>query len=164
LLSIFNGMLFYVESFVDILQAFGFREMRDWIVAICSFMFMMSLLGGMVSALFVINSKLLRPPKLTTRISFRMFILSEIILIFSAIYYHVFMIGTVNPAHVIYWIAAAMMMPLLAIIGAQIMYIIFSGKMNAKKKAARDKARKIRSERTTTMEDEHSKVAKGKKK
>ena len=74
------------------------------------------------------------------------------------------MIGTVNPAHIIYWIAAVMMMPLLAIIGAQIMYIIFSGKMNAKKKAARDKARKIRSERTTTMEDEHSKVAKGKKK
>ncbi|MCK4939872.1 MAG: hypothetical protein KAR80_06205 [Rhodospirillaceae bacterium] len=149
-----------MQSFIDILVAFGFRELQEWIVAICSFMFMLSLLGGMISALFVINSKLLKPPKLTTRISFRMFILSEIILIFAAGYYHTFMVGHISGAHVVYWIAAVMMMPLLSVIGAQVMYIIFSGKMKAKKKAARDKARKIRNTRTTTMEDGHSKIAK----
>ncbi len=149
-----------MQSFIDILVAFGFRELQEWIVAICSFMFMLSLLGGMISALFVINSKLLKPPKLTTRISFRMFILSEIILIFAAGYYHTFMVGHISGAHVVYWIAAVMMMPLLSVIGAQVMYIIFSGKMKAKKKAARDKARKIRNNRTTTMEDGHSKIAK----
>ncbi len=153
-----------MQSFVDLLVAFGFRELKEWIISICSFMFMLNLLGGMISALFVINSKLLRPPKLTTRISFRMFILSEIVLIFAAAYYHTFMVGHISGAHVVYWIAAAMMMPLLAIIGAQVMYIIFSGKMKAKKKAARDKARKIRNERTTTMEDGHSKVAKARPK
>ena len=125
---------------------------------------MLSLLGGMISALFVINSKLLKPPKLTTRISFRMFILSEIILIFAAGYYHTFMVGHISGAHVVYWIAVVMMMPLLSVIGAQVMYIIFSGKMKAKKKAARDKARKIRNTRTTTMEDGHSKIVKTKRK
>lgn len=153
-----------MDSYIDVLVAFGFREMRDWIITICSFMFVMSFLGGMISALFVINSKQLHPPKLKDRISFRMFILSEIILIFSAGYYHTFMIGKISPAHAVYWIAASMMMPLLAVIGAQIMYIIFSGKMNAKKKAARDLARKNRSTRTATMEDDHSKTAKGNKK
>ena len=153
-----------MQSFVDVLVAFGFRELREWIIAICSFMFMLSLLGGMISALFIINSKLLKPPKLTTRISFRMFILSEIILIFAAGYYHTFMVGHISGAHIVYWIAALMMMPLLAIIGAQLMYIIFSGKMRAKKKAVRDKARKVRTTRTTTMEDEHTKVGKTKPK
>ena len=153
-----------MQSFLDVLVAFGFKELKEWIIAICSFMFMLSFLGGMISALFVINSKLLRPPKLTTRISFRMFILSEVMLIFAAIYYHIFMVGHISGAHVVYWIAAAMIMPLVAIIGAQIMYIIFSGKVRAKKKAVRDNARKIRNERTTTMEDGHAKVAKTKPK
>lgn len=131
-----------MQAFIDILASFGFREMRQWIIAICSFMFIINFLGGMISAMFFINSKALELPKLTTRISFRMFLLSEIALVFSAVYYHTFMVGKITSAHVVYWMSSAMMMPLLAVIGAQLLYIMFSGRMRQKKRALKELKRR----------------------
>lgn len=119
-------------TFTELLRAFGFSEQRDWIILICSVLFLSNFFGGILAGFMFINAKSLVKPKLTERLSFRMFLLSEIVMVFAASYYHLFMIESIDVVHVIYWVTAGFMAPLLAVIGAQIVYVMFSGRIKAK--------------------------------
>ena len=149
------------KAFLDVIASFGFEKERDWVLVLSFVFIVANSIGGMISGLFIVYSSSLRRPKLKTRISFRLFIVGEAMLFIFAIYYQVFVAETLSLAHFIYWVAMMMIMPLLAIIGAQTMYIAFMAKINAKERAAQKIARKKRHDRTETMEVDHTKVVKG---
>jgi len=137
------------EAYLDLLKAFNFTEMQAWIAVMSAVLFTSCLLGGILSALSFINSNQLHPRPLSERISFRLFIMAEVLLWVFVFFYHVFMIENIILAHVVYWISATLMMPLLAVIGSQIMLVSFSGRIKAKdrefnhrQKAMREKRRK----------------------
>lgn len=146
--------------FADILKAFGFIEMREMIGAACGSLFLLNFLGGMVAAIFFVNAKSLKKPKKSKRISFRLLILCEIMLAFGAVYYHLFAIQGVALSHVIFWGAAMVSLPLLAIIGAQVVYVAFSGKIEAKRTAFIAEAKKTRAKREEAAAAKNAKPAK----
>lgn len=142
------------EAYIDILKAFNFKEMHVWIATVSAVLFLFSLLGGMISALFFVNSNALRPRPLKERISFRMLIMGEVLLLTFVFFYHVFMIERMSLSHIIYWAAAMVIMPLLAFIGSQLMLVSYSGRMKAKDDAWKAKRRAIRAKRTEGI-DKH---------
>lgn len=120
------------EIYFDLLKAFGFKEMQMWIVTMSTLLFSTSLLGGILSALMFVNSSALHQRPLKERISFRLFMLSEVVLVVFIFFYHAFMIERMSISHIVYWISAMMIMPLLAIIGSQAIQVVFSGRIKAK--------------------------------
>ena len=141
------------EAYLDLLKAFSFTEMQAWIAVISAFMFASCLLGGILSALTYVNSNLLVQRPLSERISFRLFIIAEVLLWVFVFFYHVFMIESITLSHVVYWVSATLMMPLLGIIGSQTMLVTFSGKVNAKTKELKRRQAAMREKRRKEMED-----------
>lgn len=135
------------EVYIDLLKAFNFKEMHVWIATVSAVLFLFSLLGGMISALFFVNSNALRPRPLKERISFRMLIMGEVLLLTFVFFYHVFMIEGMTLSHIIYWAAAMVIMPLLAFIGSQVMLVSYSARMKAKDDAWKTQRRAIRAKR-----------------
>lgn len=140
------------EGYIDLLKAFGFKEMQIWIATMSALLFSSNLLGGILSALMFVNSSKLRQRPLKERISFRLFMLSEVILLIFIFFYHVFMIERISVSHVIYWVSAVMMMPLLAIIGSQAIQVTFSGRVKAKEEAVRRQEQAARAKRAKEMD------------
>ncbi len=141
------------EAYLELLRAFNFTEMQAWIAVISAFLFMSNLLGGILSAMFFASSSTLQPRPLKERISFRLFLMTEVILWVFVFFYHVFMIEDMILAHLVYWISATMIMPLLAIIGSQVMYVVFGGRMKAKEEALKSRERAVREQRRKAMDD-----------
>ena len=75
------------EAYIDLLKAFGFKEMQIWIATISALLFSSNLLGGILSGLMFANSKALRQRPLKERISFRLFLMSEVILLIFVFFY-----------------------------------------------------------------------------
>jgi hypothetical protein len=144
------------EGYIDLLKAFGFKEMQIWIATISALLFSSNFLGGILSGLMFVNSSKLQQRPLKERISFRLFMLSEVILLIFVFFYHVFMIERMSVSHVIYWISAIMMMPLLAIIGSQVIQVTFSGRMKAKQDALKRKEASARAKRAQEMDNGHT--------
>lgn len=140
------------EAYIDLLKAFGFKEMQIWIATMSALMFSGNLLGGILTGLMLVNSNTLAQRPLKDRISFRLFALSEVILVIFIFYYHLFMIEDIKLAHVVYWISAIMMLPLLAIIGSQIMQVTFSGRMKAKEEAMKRQQAAARAKRAEDVD------------
>ena len=142
------------EAYIELLMAFGFKEMQIWIATISALLFSMNLLGGILSALMFVNSNLAIQRPLSQRISFRLHILTEVILLIFIFFYHVFMIESITLSHIIYWISAVMMMPLLAIIGSQTILVSMSGRVKAKEEDYKRQQRAIRAARAKEMGDD----------
>lgn len=142
------------EAYLELLRAFNFTEMQAWIAVMSAVLFTGNLLGGILSALTFVNSNLLQQRPLSERISFRLFMLSELVLWTFVFFYHVFMIEEIILAHIVYWISATMMMPLLAIIGSQIIQVTFSGKIRAKEKELKRRQQAVREQRRKEMENQ----------
>jgi len=140
------------DGFITLLKAFGFKELHTWIAVISALLFSFNLLGGILTGLMVVNSSRLVQRPLKERISFRLFLLSEIMLLIFVLYYHTFMIETISTSHIIYWCSAVMIMPLLAIIGSQTIQVIYSGRTKAKQEAHKRQQQAERAKRTQEME------------
>jgi len=141
------------EAYLDLLRAFNFTEMQAWIAVISAALFTASLLGGILSALLFVISNQLQPRPLSQRISYRLFILSEVVLWVFVFFYHVFMIEDITLAHLIYWVSATFMIALLAIIGSQIMMVVFASKISAKEAEHKRRMKARRAQRRKTMND-----------
>ena|GEM_PF-1314879 len=120
------------EMYISLLDWFGFNEMQVWIAAISALLFSANFLGGIISSLMFVSSRDLKKRPLKERISFRMFCFSELILLVFMFFYHVFMIEMILVEHVVYWLSAMIMMPLLAVIASQTILVSFSAKINEK--------------------------------
>lgn len=140
------------DDYMALLKAFGFKEMQLWIATISTLLFSANLLGGILAGLMFVNSSSLTPRPLKDRISFRLFIMGEVLLLTFIFFYHAFMIEDITLSHVIYWISATIMMPLLAIIGSQTIQVAFSGRVKAKQEALKRKQQAERANRTQEME------------
>ena len=141
------------EAYLDLLKAFNFTEMQAWIAVISAVLFTGNFLGGLLSALMYVNSNTVHQRPLSERISFRLFLLSELMLWIFVFFYHVFMIEQIVLAHMVYWISATMMMPLLAIIGSQLIQVTFSGKIKVKEAEERRRQKAIREKRRKEMDE-----------
>lgn len=140
------------DDYMALLRAFGFKEMQLWIATMSTLLFSASLLGGILTGLIVVNSSRLVPRPLKERISFRLFMMGEVILLIFIFYYHAFMIENITLSHTIYWISAILMMPLLAIIGSQTIQVAFSGRVKAKQEALKRQQQAERAKRAQDME------------
>lgn len=141
------------EGYIDLLKTFGFKEMQIWIATYSALLFSANLLGGILSALMFVNSNALVQRPLKERISFRLFLLSEMMLWIFVFFYHVFMIESMTLSHTIYWISATMMMPLMAVIGSQTIQVAFSGRMKAKEQALKRQKQAERAKRAEAMDN-----------
>jgi len=140
------------EAYLELLKAFNFTEMQAWIAVISLVLFTSCFLGGILSALAFLNSNLLHPRPLSERISFRLFILAEVVLWVFVFFYHVFMIEEMILAHAVYWVSATMMMGLLGIIGSQLMLVTFGGKVRAKEDEFKRRQKAVREQRRKDVE------------
>ena len=140
------------EAYIELLKAFNFKEMQMWIATISAILFSSNLLGGILSALMFVNSSALRPRPLKERISFRLFLLSEVMLLVFVFFYHVFMIERISISHIVFWASAILIMPLLAVIGSQSVMVSFSSRMKAKAEASKRQQRAIRAKRAKQMD------------
>lgn len=149
------------EAYIDLLMSFGFKEMQIWIATISALLFSGNLLGGILSALMFVNSNMAIQRPLKERIAFRLFILSEVMLLIFVFFYHVFMIESITVSHVVYWFSAMMMLPLLAIIGSQAILVTFSGKVKAKEAAYKRQVQAMRAKRAQEMDKSGGGTSKG---
>ena len=147
------------DAYIDLLKAFGFKEMQIWIATVSALLFSCNLLGGILSGLMFVNSNKLTQRPLKERISFRLFILSEVMLLIFVFYYHVFMLERMSVSHIIYWGSAMMMMPLLAVIGSQSVQVMFGGRTKAKQELLKRQQQAARAKRTQDMEKTGAKPA-----
>ncbi|MBF0251785.1 MAG: hypothetical protein HQL35_14280 [Alphaproteobacteria bacterium] len=144
------------DAYLSLLKAFHFTEMQTWIATISMLLFVSNLSGGILSALVFIYSPMLQKRPLVDRISFRLFIMSEVILLVFIFFYHVFMIETIQPDHMVYWASASLMMPLLAVIGSQLMQVIFAGKIKDKEVELKRRLDIIRAQKRDKMKKEQA--------
>ena len=140
------------DMYLELLKAFGFKDLHFWIATVSAILFLCSFLGGVLSALMFVNSNALQKRPLKDRISFRMFILGEVMMLIFVFFYHVFMIEQMTVSHIIYWVSALMVMPLMAIIGSQSIQVAFSSRMKLKEDALKRQHQAVRAKRAQELE------------
>lgn len=118
-----------------LLEGFGFDEAQQLIAVVCLVNFLSNFAGGLLSSIFLANAGPQRPRKRHEKISFRMALLAEVFMILFAVYYHGWLSGDITIPQLVYWIAALLISPLMAYIGAQITYLIFQKKIEANEAA-----------------------------
>ena len=127
--------------FFDMLKTFGFNEHQSMITLVCFLAFLSNFLGGIINSLFLAYGGPQTKVKLTERLSFRMFMATEIVIGVFALYYHALLVNMVTLSHVVYWGAAMLLMPFLAVIGSQIVHVIFEKRISENMKAGRKRAK-----------------------
>lgn len=123
-----------IETFLNL---FGFTKYQYMIAAVCVVILLANFAGGLMSSVILANAGPQKERPFTDRIAFRMALMSEIALVIFAIYYHIALIQDVTSTHVVYWCFTLLAAPLLAFIGSQITYLVFSKKIEANKIAYR---------------------------
>ena len=73
---------------------------------------------------------------LTSRTSFRLAVVAELMLIIYIVYYHTVLVPGIETAQMIFWGFMVLASPLLAAIGAQLTYVAFAKKIEGLNKQA----------------------------
>lgn len=124
-------MLTAVEQ---MLALFGFTKLQYLIGFICMLFFLLSFLGGMIVSCVLAFGGPFKERPLMDRSSFRLILAGELGLLVFALYYHLLVISEIDLAHIIYWLFAMAVAPVLGFIGAQITYLAFQSKIEKNKK------------------------------
>ncbi|MCH7831838.1 MAG: hypothetical protein IIC55_03105 [Proteobacteria bacterium] len=130
-----------IEGFM---KSFGFTLDPIIIAMICLVVLLVNFAGGMFSNIILAFSGPIQERKITKRTSFRLALVSELFLIVYVIYYHVVLVGKLDPGQIIFWVFTLIAAPLLAALGAQLTYIAFAAKIEELKKKGKnmDRAQK----------------------
>ncbi len=121
----------------DFIESFGFTEDAFTVAIISVVVLLANFAGGLFSNIILAFSGPIRERKLIQRTSFRLSIFSELFLIIYIGYYHMALGIALETAGFIYWIFILLAAPLLAAIGAQLIYVALSDKIEELKKAGR---------------------------
>ena len=121
-------------DFETLMIAFGFGKNSFLIGIICLVLMLGNFTGGLLKSIFLSHGGPIRERPLTKRTSFRFVMVTEIIIIVYAIYYHIVLVPGITTAQVIYWITVFIASPLLAATGAQLTYVAFAGKIDKLRK------------------------------
>ena len=121
------------------IMSFGFTQNSMIIAVICIVVLLGNFTGGLLSNILLAQGKSIKERGLTEKTSFRLAMVSELMLLLYALYYHAMLVGGINTAQIIYWAFTLLAAPLLALLGAQISYLMFAKKIDALK----DKGRRL---------------------
>ncbi len=119
------------------MKTFGFTADALTIIIICSLVLMLNFAGGLFSQIILAFGGPIHERKLVQRTSFRLALVSELFLIVYIVYYHTVLVPGIEAAEIIYWVFILLASPLLAAIGAQLIYIAMSDKIEELKKEGR---------------------------
>lgn len=138
-----------IEKF---LMSFGFTKDSLIVAIICVVVLLGNFAGGLLSNILIAQGGPIAPRKLTEKTSFRLALVSELMLLIYAVYYHAALMQSINLAQVIYWGFTMFAAPLLAMLGAQLSYVAFAKKIRKlkgdyrRKRAAEREAEKAAKE------------------
>ena len=123
-----------VEDFIEL---FGFTKDAITVVIVSAVVLLANFAGGLFSNIILAFSGPIREKKMVQRTSFRLAIFSELFLIIYIVYYHMALDIALEAAGIIYWVFIFLAAPLLAAIGAQLIYIALADKIEGLKKEGR---------------------------
>lgn len=115
-----------IEGFME---SFGFTQETFIIAMLCLVVLLGNFAGGMFSSIITAFSGPIHERKLTQRTSFRMALVSELVLIVYAVYYHAVLVSGIDAGQIIFWVFTLFAAPILAALGAQLTYIAFAAKI-----------------------------------
>ncbi len=118
----------------DFMGTFGFTVDAFTIVIVCSLVLLLNFAGGLFSQIILAFGGPIHERKMIQRTSFRLAMASELMLIVYIIYYHTVLVPGIEAAEIIYWTFILLASPLLAAIGAQLIYVALSDKIEGLKK------------------------------
>ena len=121
----------------DFMKTFEFTADALTIVIICALVLMLNFAGGLFSQIILAFGGPIHERKMFQRTSFRLALLSELFLIVYIVYYHTVLVPGIEAAEIIYWAFILLAAPLLAAIGAQLIYIALADKIEGLKKEGR---------------------------
>ncbi len=130
----------------DTLETFGFTQDSTVVAIFCILVLLGNFTGGLMANIFVAFGGPIAPRKITERTSFRLAMVSELILIVYIGYYHSVLVSGIETAQLIYWGFTLLAAPLLAALGAQLTYVAFASKIEGLKQEYRDFERGERGE------------------
>ena len=113
----------------DFMKSFGFTQETFIIAMLCMVVLLGNFAGGMFSNIILAFGGPIHERGLTQRTSFRLALVSELVLIVYAVYYHAVLVGEIEMGQVIYWIFNLVAAPLLAALGAELTYMAFASKL-----------------------------------
>jgi hypothetical protein len=123
------------------IMMFGFTKDSLVVAIICLVVLLGNFTGGLISNILLVQGRTIKERKLTEKTSFRLALVSELMLVMYAVYYHVALVPGINAAQMIYWTFTLLAAPVLAMFGAQLSYVAFAKKIEALKKKGRQEAR-----------------------
>jgi len=105
------------------------------VIWVCAILLLANFCGGLMSTALYAFEKPSPPRTLAQKPSFRLWLLSELFLGISAVYYHSMQGMNASNEDISIWIASGFMAPLLAVIGSQMVRVALAGRLAARKKA-----------------------------
>jgi len=105
-----------------------------FLLIICTMILLLNFTGGLFSNIIISFGRPFVEKPLTKRTSFRLAVVTELILLIYIGYYHTVLAPGLETAEIIYWGFVVLAGPLLAALGAQITYIAFAKKIDSLKK------------------------------
>ncbi len=111
------------------LESFGFTQDTTIVAIICIVVLLGNFAGGLMANILIAFGGPIEKRKLTERTSFRLALVSELIMIVYIVYYHTILVTGVTTAQIIYWGFTLVAAPILASLGAQLTYIAFAKKI-----------------------------------
>ena len=121
-----------------ILKMFLFSEHLLTIALVCLVVFLGNFFGGLIHSVVIAYSGPQRVRPMKERLSFRLVLISDLFLIVYALYYHSVLVRTIELAQVFYWVFALVAGPLLALLGTQVTYVLFSKEIEGNRKRWRE--------------------------
>ncbi len=121
----------------DFMGTFGFTVDAFTIVIVCVVVLLANFAGGLFTSIIHAFGGPIREKNIFQRTPFRLAIFSELFLIMYIVYYHMALDIPLEAAGIIYWVFILLAAPLLAAIGAQLIYVALSDKIEGLKKEGR---------------------------
>ena len=119
-----------MKGFEAFIQSFGFKEDPFLIGILCIVVLLINFTGGLFSNIILaMRGRPIVERPLVRRTSFRLAAASEFFFIANIVYYHTVLNPGIVIAQGIFWNFFIMAAPMLAMIGAQIGYLIFKKKI-----------------------------------
>ena len=122
-----------MKGFEEFIVSFGFKEDPFIVAILCIVVLLVNFAGGLMSNILAAFGGPIKVRKLTARTSFRLVAASEFFFIAYIVYYHTILVTGVGLAQVIYWGFTLIAAPLLAALGAHLMYMAFAKKIEGLK-------------------------------
>ena len=118
-----------MKGIEEFMGSFGFKEDPLILLIICVLALLFNLTGGLFTNIIRGMGGTIFEKSLISSTSFRLALVAELFLIIYIVYYHTVLVPGLETAQMIFWGFMVLAAPLLALIGAQLTYVAFAGKI-----------------------------------